>query len=105
MHMQHACAVHSNPFLICVIVCDTRAVGGSLAQASLSRSVKEAKVSDFIASRTKSGQDVLDPTGRAFAVQPSQVTTIKDHSFGLGKAPSDLLEKVISPLAIDWARV
>ncbi len=78
---------------------------GSLAQASLSRSVKEAKVSDFIASRTKSGQDVLDPTGRAFAVQPSQVTTIKDHSFGLGKAPSDLLEKVISPLATDWTRV
>ncbi len=63
-------------------------------QASLSRSVKEAKVSDYISSRTKSGQDVLDPSGRTFTIQPSQVTTIKDHSFGLGKAPSDLLEKV-----------
>jgi hypothetical protein len=63
-------------------------------QASLSRAVREAKVSDFIAARTKTGEDVLDPTGRSFKIQPSQVTTVKDHGFGLGKSRGDVLEMV-----------
>jgi hypothetical protein len=41
--------------------------------ASLSKSVKDAKVADYIASRTVDGSDVLDPTGRVFKVEPSQV--------------------------------
>ena len=63
-------------------------------QQSLSRANKEAKVSQFIAGRTQSGEDVLDPTGRTFKVQPSQVTTVKDHGFGLGKARGDIVEMV-----------
>ena len=41
--------------------------------ASLSKSVKDAKVADYIASRTIDGSDVLDPTGRVFKIEPSQV--------------------------------
>ncbi len=37
---------------------------------------------------------MLDPTGRTFTVQPSQVTAIKDHGFGLGRTRADIVDKV-----------
>lgn len=62
--------------------------------ASLSRTVQDAKTADYIAGRTVDGSDVLDPTGRTFTVQPSQVTAIKDHGFGLGRTRADIVDKV-----------
>ena len=43
--------------------------------ASLSRTVKDEKTAQYIASRTIDGADVLDPTGRAHKIEPSQVHT------------------------------
>ena len=62
--------------------------------ASLSRSVKDAKTADYISSRTVNGADVLDPTGRTFKIEPSQVTAIKPQGFGLGKTRGDIVDKV-----------
>jgi hypothetical protein len=52
-------------------------------QKELGRSVVEKRIKEYMLSRT--GQDIVDPTGKMFRIYPSQVTTIKDHSFGLGK--------------------
>jgi len=50
------------------------------------RSVTENKITSYVKSTMSGGHEVLDPTGRAPRVDPSQVTTIKDRSFGLGKS-------------------
>ena len=50
------------------------------------RHVTEERNSKYIASVMSGGHEVLDPSGRAPRVDPSQVTDIKDHSFGLKKA-------------------
>ncbi|DAZ97099.1 TPA: hypothetical protein N0F65_010422 [Lagenidium giganteum] len=52
-------------------------------QREMGRSAVEERVKDYMVSRT--GKDVLDPTGKQFRIYPSQETIIKDHSFGLGK--------------------
>eukprot|EP00903_Cladosiphon_okamuranus_P020361 g18681.t1 len=53
----------------------------------LGRHVVDARNREFLRSRTVDGTDILDPSGRSFRVEPSQVTTIKDAAFGLGYHP------------------
>eukprot|EP00605_Chrysophyceae_sp_TOSAG23-4_P001913 GSChrysophyteH1.ASY1.ANO1.2111.1 assembled CDS len=50
------------------------------------RHVKEEKTTAYIKNVMSGGDEVLDPTGRAPRVDPSQVTNIRDRSFGLGKS-------------------
>lgn len=52
-------------------------------QAEMGRSAVEARTKAYVLAKT--GKDQLDPTGKAVRVYPSQETTMKDHSFGLGK--------------------
>lgn len=52
---------------------------------------------NYIASKTVTGEDIVDPAGREFHIQPSGVTRIRTHGFGLGKIHAqrpDILEKV-----------
>jgi len=72
------------------------------------RSVTEDKVTSYVKNTMSGGHEVLDPTGRAPRVDPSQVTNIKDRSFGLGKssripAPSmkRITESVRKDLQVD----
>jgi hypothetical protein len=61
------------------------------------RHIVEAKNSDYIRSITIGAKEILDPTGRALRVDPSQVTEIPDRSFGLGhssRVPAATMEKV-----------
>lgn len=55
-------------------------------RASQGRAVTEARVDEYMRARTKGGVELLDPTGREFKLQPSQVTVVKDRGFGLGRA-------------------
>ena len=50
------------------------------------RHVTEEKITAYVQSVMAGGHQVLDPTGRAPRVDPSQVTNIKDQSFGLGSS-------------------
>eukprot|EP00948_MAST-09A_sp_MAST-9A-sp1_P003524 g3524.t1 len=63
----------------------------------LGRHIVEERVDKYMKGITKDGQGMIDPTGRAFHVQPSSVTVVKDNSFGLGKlalSRPDVIEKV-----------
>ncbi|OQS00893.1 hypothetical protein ACHHYP_02182 [Achlya hypogyna] len=53
-------------------------------QKELGRKAVEDRTRDYMLSRT--GAELVDPTGRTFRIDPSQVTTMKDYSFGLGKS-------------------
>ena len=46
--------------------------------------ITEQKNKDYIQAVTSDHVEILDPTGRAAMVHPSQVTDLPDHSFGLG---------------------
>ena len=69
---------------------------------ALGKSVTEARNRAYLMSRTTAGVDMVDPSGREVRpFDPSQVTTIKDHSFGLGFNPrkgaelnADVIRKV-----------
>lgn len=52
----------------------------------LGRHVIEARNRDYIASVTLDGREMLDPSGRASRVDPSQITSFPDYSLGLGKS-------------------
>lgn len=72
------------------------------------RHVTEDRVTDYIKSVVTGGHEVLDPTGRAPRVDPSQVTDIKDHSFGLGNSQrippesmSRITERIRQELKVD----
>ena len=61
------------------------------------RHVKEEKTTGYISEVMSGGQEVLDPTGRAPRVDPSQVTSIPDKSFGLGKSsriPAESMKRI-----------
>jgi len=61
------------------------------------RHVVEERVQEYITSVTTGGREVLDPTGRASRVDPSQITDIPDLSFGLGKSqriPADAMKRI-----------
>ncbi|KAF0697262.1 Aste57867_12034 [Aphanomyces stellatus] len=65
-------------------------------QKELGRKVVEDRTRDYMLSRT--GAELVDPTGRTFRIDPSQVTVMKDHTFGLGKSSvksRDQRDKVI----------
>merc|ERR1719502_397103 len=50
----------------------------------LGRHVTEERNKKYIQENTVSGTDIIDPTGKKFRIEPSQVTTIVDKAFGLG---------------------
>ena len=66
----------------------------------LGRHVIEERNRQYLVSRTTEGVELVDPTGRSVRpFEPSQVTTIKDNSFGLGFNPRkdrDQLDGVIA---------
>ncbi|CAK4787573.1 unnamed protein product [Aphanomyces euteiches] len=69
-------------------------------QKELGRKVVEGRTRDYMLSRT--GMELVDPTGRTFRIDPSQVTVLKDHTFGLGKSSVKTREqrdKVIDMIA------
>lgn len=72
------------------------------------RHVIEERNNNYITSITTGNKEVLDPTGRVLRVDPSQITDIPDHSFGLGKSsriPAEsmkrITEKIRQQLNID----
>ena len=63
----------------------SRGEGKSLrekAQGRAGRHVTEERNTEYITSVMSGGHEVLDLTGRAPRIDPSQVTDVKDHSFG-----------------------
>lgn len=72
------------------------------------RHVVEERNQQYITSKTTGGREVLDPTGRASRVDPSQITDVPDLSFGLGKsqripaaAMARITEKIRQRLQVD----
>ena len=72
------------------------------------RHVIEHRNQDYIKEITVGGKEILDPTGRASRVDPSQITDIPDQSFGLGKSskiPTEnmkrITEKIRQQLQVD----
>ncbi|ETL84297.1 hypothetical protein L917_15844 [Phytophthora nicotianae] len=53
-------------------------------QREMGRAAQEERTNAYLLSRT--GKESLDPTGKLVRVYPSQETTIKDNSFGLGRS-------------------
>ncbi|GMF41866.1 unnamed protein product [Phytophthora fragariaefolia] len=53
-------------------------------QREMGRAAQEERTNVYLLSRT--GKEALDPTGKLVRVYPSQETTIKDYSFGLGRS-------------------
>lgn len=51
------------------------------------KEIIEARNRSYLMEKTTTGTDLIDPTRRMFKIEPSQVTTIKDASFGLGYNP------------------
>lgn len=66
----------------------------SAALAGVPQDDEEERVAKYVASRTKDGRAVVDPTGRQAVVHPSTITSFKPWSFGTGKklARADILE-------------
>lgn len=60
-------------------------------QQALGRQYKEDQTEAYMLSRT--GQALVDPTGREYTLEPSQVTVIKDHSFGLAKSSNKNIQQ------------
>ena len=66
---------------------------------NLGRHAREARVTRYLREKTRAHTDMLDPTGHAHRIDPSEVTTIKDYTFGMGqmaKTRPDILEMVRS---------
>ncbi|KAE9021353.1 hypothetical protein PF010_g2238 [Phytophthora fragariae] len=53
-------------------------------QREMGRAAQEERTNAYLLSRT--GKEALDPTGKLVRVYPSQETTMKDYSFGLGRS-------------------
>ncbi|EQC33161.1 hypothetical protein SDRG_09147 [Saprolegnia diclina VS20] len=69
-------------------------------QKELGRKAVEDRTRNYMLSRV--GAELVDPTGRTFRIDPSQVTTMKDYSFGMGKCTNKTREqrdKVIDAIA------
>ena len=57
----------------------------------------EDKTRAYIASKTSSGLEVLDPSGRAARVDPSQITDIPDYTLGTGikaRIPEESMRRI-----------
>ncbi|CAM9260061.1 unnamed protein product, partial [Ectocarpus fasciculatus] len=74
----------------------------------LGRHVIEARNREYIASVTMDGREMLDPSGRAARIDPSQITSFPDYSLGLGKSsritPSNMkaiTERIRQKLDVD----
>lgn len=58
------------------------------------RVVIETRNKNYITSITSGNKELLDPSGRASRIDPSQITEIVDYSFGLGKSSRIPVESV-----------
>ena len=58
-------------------------------QQEMGRSVVEKRVEKYLRSKTLNGDDMLDTTGHVYNLFPSQLTNIKDPSFGTGYDSSE----------------
>jgi len=58
-------------------------------QQEMGRSVVEKRVERYLRSKTLNGDDMLDTTGHVYNLFPSQLTNIKDPSFGTGYDTSE----------------
>lgn len=66
-------------------------------RASLGRHVIEERNRAYIESKTSAHTEVLDPSGKAARVDPSQITDVADFTFGLGKSariPKESMKKI-----------
>eukprot|EP01033_Poteriospumella_lacustris_P014882 gene14882-10641_t len=66
-------------------------------RASLGRHVIEERNRAYIESKTSAHTEVLDPSGKAARVDPSQITDVADFTFGLGKTariPKESMKKI-----------
>jgi len=52
----------------------------------------------YMKEQTTKHVDIIDPTGRMFRVDPSQVTTVVDRSFGLGFNPRKDIDQMAQVL-------
>ncbi|RLN83695.1 hypothetical protein BBJ28_00012022 [Nothophytophthora sp. Chile5] len=59
-------------------------------QREMGRAAVEERTHAYLISRT--GRETLDPTGKLVRIYPSQETTLKDQSFGLGRSAVQTLE-------------
>lgn len=57
------------------------------------RAVVEAKVGAYMKHTTKTGEALLDATGRA-SVHPSAAVTVVTAGFGMGRCPQEVIDKV-----------
>ena len=53
------------------------------------RTYSEKMTTAYLKNTTRGGVDMVDPTGRSLRIDPSQVTVIKDKTFGLGFSNRD----------------
>jgi len=70
------------------------------------RHVIEERNKNYITSVMSGGTEVLDPSGRAPRVDPSQVTDVRDHSFGLGikahsRIPAESMKRITEKIRRD----
>lgn len=75
---------------------------------SLGPHVIEERNKQYIVARTSAHTEVLDPSGKAARIDPSQITDIADFTFGLGKSnriPAEsmkrITENIRQQLAVD----
>eukprot|EP00931_Biecheleriopsis_adriatica_P086941 TRINITY_DN61489_c0_g1_i1.p1 TRINITY_DN61489_c0_g1~~TRINITY_DN61489_c0_g1_i1.p1 ORF type:complete len:1665 (-),score=434.14 TRINITY_DN61489_c0_g1_i1:72-4871(-) len=68
-------------------------------QRQVGNYAKEKKITSYIRKMTIGNVDVLDPTGTALRIDPSKVTIQKTHSFGLGRARAEEIDKVDKEVA------
>lgn len=64
---------------------------------SISRPVRDARVTAYMLAKTKDHTEFMDPTGRATRIEPSEVTALKPSAFGLGRlgaARPDIVEAI-----------
>ena len=72
------------------------------------REIIEARNRAYLMEKTTNKTDLIDPTRRIFNIEPSQVTTIKDASFGLGYNPrksAGQLEAVIDMVKKKYPKI
>merc|ERR1719160_1636176 len=55
---------------------------------------QQKRVANYIRKVTIGHVDVLDPTGTALRIDPSKVTVLRTHAFGLGRAAPEEIQKV-----------
>ncbi|KAK1930806.1 Cilia- and flagella-associated protein 74 [Phytophthora citrophthora] len=75
-------------------------------QREMGHAAQEERTAAYLLSRT--GKEALDPTGKMVRVYPSQETTMKDNSFGLGRSAvisSEHRRRVVAKMLVKHGEV